>query len=59
MIIIDGSTGEGGGQVLQTSVGLSLAIGQPFRIENERGLCEPCLNGPSGMLGRRPAPERP
>jgi len=36
MIIIDGSTGEGGGQVLRTSLGLSLVTGQPFRIEKIR-----------------------
>jgi RNA 3'-terminal phosphate cyclase (ATP) len=36
MIIIDGSTGEGGGQVLRTSLGLSLVTGRPFRIENIR-----------------------
>lgn len=36
MIIIDGSEGEGGGQVLRTSLALSLVTGQPFRIENIR-----------------------
>ena len=36
MVIIDGSTGEGGGQVLRTSLGLSLVTGRPFRIENIR-----------------------
>jgi RNA 3'-terminal phosphate cyclase (ATP) len=36
MIIIDGSFGEGGGQVLRTSLGLSLVSGKPFRIENIR-----------------------
>jgi RNA 3'-terminal phosphate cyclase (ATP) len=36
MIIIDGSMGEGGGQVLRTSLGLSLVTGKPFRIENIR-----------------------
>lgn len=36
MIKIDGSFGEGGGQVLRTSLGLSLATGQPFRIERIR-----------------------
>lgn len=33
MIIIDGSRGEGGGQVLRTALTLSLATGEPFRIE--------------------------
>jgi RNA 3'-terminal phosphate cyclase (ATP) len=36
MITIDGSIGEGGGQVLRTSLALSLVTGQPFRIINIR-----------------------
>lgn len=36
MITIDGSEGEGGGQVLRSSLSLSLVTGQPFRIENIR-----------------------
>jgi len=36
MIVIDGSTGEGGGQILRSSLSLSLATGTPFRIENIR-----------------------
>jgi RNA 3'-terminal phosphate cyclase (ATP) len=36
MVIIDGSQGEGGGQVLRTSLALSLLTGKPFRIENIR-----------------------
>jgi RNA 3'-terminal phosphate cyclase (ATP) len=36
MITIDGSFGEGGGQILRTSLGLSLVTGKPFRIENIR-----------------------
>jgi RNA 3'-terminal phosphate cyclase (ATP) len=36
MIIIDGSEGEGGGQVLRTALSLSLVTGKPFRIENIR-----------------------
>jgi RNA 3'-terminal phosphate cyclase (ATP) len=36
MIIIDGSQGEGGGQILRTSLALSLITGQPFRIEKIR-----------------------
>ena len=36
MITIDGSMGEGGGQVLRTSLGLSLVTGRPFRIESIR-----------------------
>ncbi len=30
--LIDGSSGEGGGQVLRTSLALSMVTGQPFRI---------------------------
>jgi RNA 3'-terminal phosphate cyclase (ATP) len=36
MITIDGSSGEGGGQVLRTALALSLATGRPFRIDNIR-----------------------
>lgn len=36
MIIIDGSQGEGGGQILRTSLALSLWTQQPVRIEHIR-----------------------
>jgi RNA 3'-terminal phosphate cyclase (ATP) len=36
MVIIDGSAGEGGGQVLRTALALSLATGTPFRIDKIR-----------------------
>lgn len=36
MITIDGSYGEGGGQIVRTSLALSLVTGTPFRIENIR-----------------------
>jgi RNA 3'-terminal phosphate cyclase (ATP) len=36
MIQIDGSMGEGGGQVLRTSLSLALVTGKPFRIDNIR-----------------------
>lgn len=37
MITIDGSEGEGGGQVLRYACALSLLTGEPFTIENIRG----------------------
>jgi RNA 3'-terminal phosphate cyclase (ATP) len=36
MITIDGSQGEGGGQILRSSLALSLVTGQPFQIKNIR-----------------------
>ncbi|MCA1564556.1 MAG: RNA 3'-terminal phosphate cyclase [Acidobacteria bacterium] len=36
MITIDGSHGEGGGQIIRTSLALSLITGKPFRIYNVR-----------------------
>jgi len=36
MITIDGSYGEGGGQILRTSLALSSILGLPMRIENIR-----------------------
>jgi RNA 3'-terminal phosphate cyclase (ATP) len=36
MIVIDGAAGEGGGQVLRTSLALAMITGRPFRIENIR-----------------------
>lgn len=35
-ILIDGSLGEGGGQILRTALALSMTSGQPFRIEKIR-----------------------
>jgi len=37
MIEIDGSLGEGGGQILRTSLSLSLVTGIPFRMDKIRG----------------------
>lgn len=37
MLHLDGSYGEGGGQILRTSLSLSAMLGQPVLIENIRG----------------------
>lgn len=36
MLTIDGSYGEGGGQILRSSLALSIVTGTPFRIDNIR-----------------------
>lgn len=36
MITIDGSHGEGGGQILRTALALSAILGQSFRMVNIR-----------------------
>ena len=36
MLILDGSQGEGGGQILRTALSLAMITGTPFRIENIR-----------------------
>lgn len=36
MIVIDGTAGEGGGQILRTALSLSACTGQPFRMKNIR-----------------------
>ena len=36
MLTIDGSTGEGGGQILRTSLSLAMITGQPVRLEHIR-----------------------
>ena len=36
MIVLDGSRGEGGGQILRTALTLSMISGQPFRIDRLR-----------------------
>ncbi len=36
MLTIDGSTGEGGGQILRTALALSAVTGTPFRVQNVR-----------------------
>ncbi len=37
MMQINGSEGEGGGQILRTALGLSMCTGTPFRITDIRG----------------------
>ncbi len=36
MLVLDGATGEGGGQILRTALTLSMITGEPFRITNIR-----------------------
>ena len=36
MLAIDGSHGEGGGQIIRTSLSLSLVTGKPFHVEHAR-----------------------
>lgn len=37
MISIDGSKGEGGGQMIRSSLALSMITGKPFEVQNVRG----------------------
>jgi RNA 3'-terminal phosphate cyclase (ATP) len=41
VLTIDGSFGEGGGQILRSSLALSMVTGTPFRIENIRANRDP------------------
>jgi RNA 3'-terminal phosphate cyclase (ATP) len=41
MIVLDGSQGEGGGQVLRSALSLSLLTGQGFRLEHVRARRKP------------------
>jgi RNA 3'-terminal phosphate cyclase (ATP) len=41
VLTIDGSFGEGGGQILRSSLALSMITGTPFRIENIRANRDP------------------
>src|SRR5262249_31823510 len=44
MLQLDGSFGEGGGQILRTSLALSLVTGKPFHLRNVRaGRAKPGL----------------
>jgi RNA 3'-terminal phosphate cyclase (ATP) len=40
MILLDGSIGEGGGQILRSALGLAMVTGQSFRIEKIRAARE-------------------
>jgi RNA 3'-terminal phosphate cyclase (ATP) len=54
-LVIDGSSGEGGGQVLRTSLALAILTGQPVRIEHIRaGRKRPGLH-PQHLTGVRAA----
>src|SRR5439155_6506048 len=55
MLTIDGSVGEGGGQILRTSLALSLVTGTPFRLQNVRaGRTKPGLQ-PQHLMSVRAA----
>src|SRR5438105_4672841 len=41
MFTIDGSFGEGGGQIVRSALALSLVTGKPFRIEHVRANRQP------------------
>ena len=53
VITIDGSQGEGGGQILRTSLSLSLVTGTPFRVVNLRaGRARPADDGREAAVRR-------
>ena len=55
MVVIDGSYGEGGGQVLRSALALAALTGQPTRIEHIRaGRRKPGLQ-PQHLTGVRAA----
>src|SRR5712692_236614 len=55
MLELDGSLGEGGGQILRTSLALSLLTGKPFRLFNIRaGRSKPGLQ-PQHLMSVRAA----
>src|SRR5438270_312613 len=56
-IELDGSMGEGGGQILRTSLALSLLTGRPFHLRNVRaGRARPGLQ-PQHLMSVRAAAE--
>ena len=62
MIALDGSQGEGGGQILRSALALSLVTGTPFRIDNIRagrprpGLMRQHLTAVEAAAARRVEP---
>ena len=55
LLQIDGSFGEGGGQILRTSLALSLLTGKPFHLRNIRaGRTRPGLQ-PQHLMSVRAA----
>lgn len=57
MLTIDGSMGEGGGQVVRSSLALSMATGRPFAIEQVRAEREPPGLRPQHLAAVRAAAE--
>ena len=57
MLQIDGSQGEGGGQILRSSLSLSICTRQPFRITNIRANRTPRGLKPQHLAGVRAAAE--
>src|SRR6516225_6358083 len=57
MLELDGSFGEGGGQILRTSLALSLLTGRAFHLKNIRaGRAKPALQ-PQHLMSVRAAAE--
>ena len=61
-LVLDGSEGEGGGQILRTALSLSLITGRPFEIQNVRANRKPsglrpqhlaCVRGAEVISGGR------
>lgn len=57
MLTIDGSLGEGGGQIIRSSLALSLITGKPFRIYNVRARREKPGLKPQHLTAVRAAAE--
>lgn len=57
MLTIDGSFGEGGGQIIRSSLALSLITGKPFRIYNVRARREKPGLKPQHLMAVRAAAE--